>query len=144
MKSAKIRFNFCVTQKLNSGFRLGILMNQKLKLNIFIFQLQVLKQYLASAHLCIFEDTLVALMYEETTFLFVLNSTFPLVSFYNTCFSSFDPAYDIAFSTTVVLHLIVHLGRCHARLISLFILSSQVWNCESKSSSKAFFLNRGP
>ena len=49
MKSAKIRFNFCVTQKLKCGFRLGILMKEKLKLNMFIFQPQVLEQDLASS-----------------------------------------------------------------------------------------------
>ena len=49
IENDNIRFNFCMTQKLKFGFRLGILMKEKLKLNIFIFQLQVLEQDLASS-----------------------------------------------------------------------------------------------
>lgn len=58
MKNANIRFNFCLTQKLKCGFRLRITMKEKLKLNILIFQLQVLETDLASS-LCV-EHTIVA------------------------------------------------------------------------------------
>jgi hypothetical protein len=42
MENGHICFNFSMARKLKSDFRLGIIMKEKLKLNIFIFQFAVL------------------------------------------------------------------------------------------------------